>query len=288
MEQDPDDSEELLRRAAAGAEAALAVIWERHRARLRQMIRLRPDRRLQGRVDSSDVLQDSYLDLAARLPDYARERPMPTYLWLRLVTGNGTEGGLRIGPPRVLAATKGRYSTNYTWDRAGRRVLVDAAARTHAVVLDLASSAEVARPGPHPGLHVAKVPGRECRLWHVGSWHPGPAIQGGSTMAFSRDGRLFAIDDGGRIRTVAPDTGREVATLDPGTGSLTAFFCLAISPDGTQVAGGRDHFIHLWDQRLIRAGLAAIGLDWDRPPYPPASPGARESGPGPIVIDSGL
>src|SRR5262249_3890092 len=28
-----------------------------------------------------------YLDLAARLPDYARERPMPTYLWLRLVTG---------------------------------------------------------------------------------------------------------------------------------------------------------------------------------------------------------
>ena len=87
MDQGPDDSEELLRRAAAGAEAALAVIWERDRARLRQMIRLRLDRRPQGRVDSSDVLQDSYLDLAARLPDYARERPMPTYLWLRLVTG---------------------------------------------------------------------------------------------------------------------------------------------------------------------------------------------------------
>src|SRR5262249_59468114 len=67
---DPDGSEELLRRA-----------------RLRQMVRLRLDRRLQGRVDPSDVLQDAYLDLAARLPDYARDRPMPTYLWLRLVTG---------------------------------------------------------------------------------------------------------------------------------------------------------------------------------------------------------
>ena len=87
MDHDPDDSEELLRRAAAGDEAALGALWERHRARLRQMVRLRLDRRLQGRVDPSDVLQDAYLDLAARLPDYARERPMPTYLWLRLVTG---------------------------------------------------------------------------------------------------------------------------------------------------------------------------------------------------------
>jgi RNA polymerase sigma-70 factor (ECF subfamily) len=87
MGQDPDDSEHLLRSAASGDEAALAALWERHRARLRQMVRLRLDRRLQGRVDPSDVLQEVYLDLASRLPDYARERPMPTYLWLRLVTG---------------------------------------------------------------------------------------------------------------------------------------------------------------------------------------------------------
>jgi RNA polymerase sigma-70 factor (ECF subfamily) len=86
MGQDSNDSEDLLRRAAKGDDAALAALWERH-ARLRQMIRLRLDRRLQGRVDPSDVLQEAYLDLAARLPDYARERPMPGYLWLRLVAG---------------------------------------------------------------------------------------------------------------------------------------------------------------------------------------------------------
>jgi RNA polymerase sigma-70 factor (ECF subfamily) len=87
MGQDSDDSEELLRRAAAGDQAALVALWDRHRARLRQMVRLRLDRRLQGRVDPSDILQEAYLDLAARLPDYARGRPMPTYLWMRLVTG---------------------------------------------------------------------------------------------------------------------------------------------------------------------------------------------------------
>jgi RNA polymerase sigma-70 factor (ECF subfamily) len=87
MGQDSSDSEDLLRRAAAGDESALAALWERHRARLRQMVRLRLDRRLQGRVDPSDVLQEAYLDLAGRLPDFARERPMPAYLWLRLVAG---------------------------------------------------------------------------------------------------------------------------------------------------------------------------------------------------------
>jgi RNA polymerase sigma-70 factor (ECF subfamily) len=87
MDRDPDDSEELVRRAAAGDQPALAAPRGCHRARLRQMVRLRLDRRLQGRVDPSDVLQDADLDRAARLPDYARDRPTPTYLWLRLVTG---------------------------------------------------------------------------------------------------------------------------------------------------------------------------------------------------------
>jgi RNA polymerase sigma-70 factor (ECF subfamily) len=85
--QSANDSDELIRRAAADDEGALAALWERYRGRLRQMIRLRLDRRLQSRVDPSDVLQEAYLDLVDRLPDYANDRPMPPYLWLRLVTG---------------------------------------------------------------------------------------------------------------------------------------------------------------------------------------------------------
>jgi RNA polymerase sigma-70 factor, ECF subfamily len=79
--------ESLLRRAADGEREALAELFHRYRRRLRQMVRLRLDHRLQGRVDPSDVLQDAYLDLDARLPEYARNPTMPPFLWLRLVTG---------------------------------------------------------------------------------------------------------------------------------------------------------------------------------------------------------
>lgn len=81
------DVEDLVRRAAGGEEAALAELFDRYRPRLRQMIRLRMDRRLQGRVDPSDVLQEAYIDLAQKLPDYHRKPPMPFFLWLRLVAG---------------------------------------------------------------------------------------------------------------------------------------------------------------------------------------------------------
>jgi RNA polymerase sigma-70 factor (ECF subfamily) len=77
----------LLRRAARGEQAALAEVFSRYRKRLRQMVRLRLDRRLQGRVDPSDVLQEAYLDVAEQLPHYLGKPEMPFFLWLRLVTG---------------------------------------------------------------------------------------------------------------------------------------------------------------------------------------------------------
>src|SRR5262245_61870281 len=80
-------NEILVERASAGDVHALAELFDRHRHRLRQMVRLRLDRRLQGRVDPSDVLQEAYLDLAAELRSYAQKRSIPFFLWMRLVTG---------------------------------------------------------------------------------------------------------------------------------------------------------------------------------------------------------
>jgi RNA polymerase sigma-70 factor (ECF subfamily) len=51
------------------------------------MVALRLDRRLQGRVDPSDVIQEALIDAARRLPDYARNPSMPFFLWLRFLTG---------------------------------------------------------------------------------------------------------------------------------------------------------------------------------------------------------
>ena len=45
------------------------------------------DPRLQGRVDASDVLQDAFLDAAARLDGYLQGPELPAFLWLRLVVG---------------------------------------------------------------------------------------------------------------------------------------------------------------------------------------------------------
>ena len=87
MADTPDETEALLRRGAAGDVQALGALFERHRARLELMVRLRLDRRLQGRLDPADVLQEVFLDLTRRLPDYLAHPTLPFVLWLRLLTG---------------------------------------------------------------------------------------------------------------------------------------------------------------------------------------------------------
>src|SRR5689334_18117152 len=81
------DSSELLRRAGQGDEQALGDLFDRHRDRLRRMVQLRLDRRLQGRIDPSDVLQETYLEVSRALAAYLREPSMPFFLWLRFLTG---------------------------------------------------------------------------------------------------------------------------------------------------------------------------------------------------------
>ena len=79
--------DELVRRAAGGDEAALVELFSGYRSRLWRMIRLRLDRRLQGRIDPSDVLQDAFVDMAEKLPEYALRSALPFSLWLRMVVG---------------------------------------------------------------------------------------------------------------------------------------------------------------------------------------------------------
>jgi RNA polymerase sigma-70 factor (ECF subfamily) len=111
-----NDSKLLLRSALAGDESALAALFDGYRERLRRMIPLRLDRRLSGRVDTSDVLQEAYLDVRRRLGEYTRDPDaMPFHLWLRLIAGQrltdvhrahlgtqmrhaGIEGSLHRGP----------------------------------------------------------------------------------------------------------------------------------------------------------------------------------------------
>jgi RNA polymerase sigma-70 factor (ECF subfamily) len=85
MAEHEDETERLIEQAQGGDEAAREQLLVRHRARLRQMIAVRLDRRLFARLDPSDVVQEALIDAYLKLPDYLRDRPLPFYPWLRQV-----------------------------------------------------------------------------------------------------------------------------------------------------------------------------------------------------------
>jgi RNA polymerase sigma-70 factor (ECF subfamily) len=87
MTGDTSRVDDLLLRAEAGDERARSDLFEVFRQRLRGMVRLRLDRRLAGRIDPSDVLQEAYLDFERRLPEFFAGRKVPFFLWLRGLTG---------------------------------------------------------------------------------------------------------------------------------------------------------------------------------------------------------
>ena len=80
------DTSVLLDRASAGDPRALGELLLEHRDRLLRVVSFRMDRRLRGRIDPSDVVQDAYLEATTRFPDYVNDRKMPFFLWLRFLT----------------------------------------------------------------------------------------------------------------------------------------------------------------------------------------------------------
>jgi DNA-directed RNA polymerase specialized sigma24 family protein len=86
MTSEADADQALLRRIRAGEQHALGEFFSVHRERLRRMVQLRLDRRLQGRIDPSDVIQEAFVDAARRLAEYTVDPAMPPFLWLRFLT----------------------------------------------------------------------------------------------------------------------------------------------------------------------------------------------------------
>ncbi len=83
---DSVETEVLVSRAAEGDSGALAELMGRYSDRLKRMVQLRMDHRLQGRTGASDVVQEALIEAARRLSDYQRNPPMGFFLWLRALT----------------------------------------------------------------------------------------------------------------------------------------------------------------------------------------------------------
>ena len=90
MENQPEESEtipHLISLALNDDPDAQRALFDRYRDRLKRMIGLRLDRRVQGRIDASDVVQEAFIDAARRLKDYAAHPQMDFFIWLRWLAG---------------------------------------------------------------------------------------------------------------------------------------------------------------------------------------------------------
>jgi len=81
----PDSAEtlRLLEQAGQGDAAAVEALLRRHRPDVLDFVRLHFDPRLRPRVDPLDVVQEAQLEMARRMKDFLRRRPMPFRLWAR-------------------------------------------------------------------------------------------------------------------------------------------------------------------------------------------------------------
>jgi RNA polymerase sigma-70 factor, ECF subfamily len=86
MSSQSDADDILSRRMREGEQRALGQVFDANRQRLRRMVQLRLDRRLQGRIDASDVVQEAFIDAARRLKEYAANPAIPPFIWLRFLT----------------------------------------------------------------------------------------------------------------------------------------------------------------------------------------------------------
>jgi len=74
----------LRQRVVAGDLDALAEVYQRHYLRLRRIVELLLDKRLRGRVDAEDVLQEGYIKASQRINKFIDSHENSLLLWLKL------------------------------------------------------------------------------------------------------------------------------------------------------------------------------------------------------------
>ena len=71
-------------------EKALSKVFMENRASLRRMVAMRMDRSLKGRIDPSDIIQETLFDAYRRLDDYLANPSIPFLKWLYFLAEQNT------------------------------------------------------------------------------------------------------------------------------------------------------------------------------------------------------
>ncbi len=93
---DSSTTTQLLARVEAGEQGALDELLAEHRGAMRQFIEMRLGPRLRARIDPSDVIQEAQLEIANRILEFLKTRPMPFHVWLRKTTYQNLQQLLRV------------------------------------------------------------------------------------------------------------------------------------------------------------------------------------------------
>jgi WD40 repeat protein len=111
--------------------------------------------------------------------------------------------------------------------------------------------------------------GTWTRQWGVPRNHSGGLA---GQMAFAADAALAALTDGPRsVILMSLKNGRPLATVSASDTAVIS--SLALSDNGSHLAAGMENGrVHVWNLRLIREELAALGLDFAHPAVPPPGP----------------
>ncbi len=87
MFDEQEDQEVFVNRLREDPEGVLAESYNKYRDRLWRIVNFRLDKRLYGRVDSDDILQEAYLDASSRLEHYLNDPATSFFIWLRTIVG---------------------------------------------------------------------------------------------------------------------------------------------------------------------------------------------------------
>jgi RNA polymerase sigma-70 factor (ECF subfamily) len=82
MVEESNDKSELEQLKAEGNNA-LARIYASYQERLERIVVFRMDPRIRRRIDAADVLQEAYLEMDRRLPNYVADPKVSVLIWMR-------------------------------------------------------------------------------------------------------------------------------------------------------------------------------------------------------------
>jgi WD40 repeat protein len=176
----------------------------------------------------------------------------------------GRQGDVRL----LTVSPDGRFVAAASWNTGDGTRIYDAATGQPLARAPSVNSLTMSF-SPDGRFLLGDRSGSKLQVVQAGTWSTVTELSGALAGTFSGDGRLLALaGSDGAIRLVVPESGHELARLEPPEPDRV--YLMAFAPDGSRLAVvySLQRTIKVWNLGLIRPQLAEMRLDWESPPLP--------------------